>query len=101
MADRDKRRLERQFAALSRRFPVLAPMLPVVRGRPGIVLRVPLGLFFIAGGLLFVLPFFGLWMVPLGIMILAVDLPILQPAVSAAIIRLRRRWVSRRKNGRN
>ena len=61
-------------------------------GRRGAFVRVPLGITLLIGGMLFFLPFFGLWMIPLGLMVLAIDLPLLRPAVSAGIIRLRRRW---------
>lgn len=54
--------------------------------------RLPLGLILIAGGFLAILPVFGLWMIPFGLIILAIDLPALRPFVSAVIIRLRRKW---------
>jgi hypothetical protein len=38
------------------------------------LVRVPAGLLLILGGLLFILPFFGLWMVPLGVILLADDI---------------------------
>lgn len=60
--------------------------------RPGWALvRVPVGVFFILGGLLAILPIFGLWMIPVGLLLLAVDVPLLRRPVSAAMIRLRRR----------
>lgn len=71
------------------------------RGRPGIFLRVPLGLTLIFGGLLAILPVFGLWMIPLGFLILAIDLPFLRPFVSATIIRLRRKWALLQRKRRN
>ncbi|MBT4906930.1 MAG: hypothetical protein P8Q36_17140 [Alphaproteobacteria bacterium] len=38
-------------------------------------LRIPLGLSLCLGGLLSVLPVFGLWMLPLGLLILSEDIP--------------------------
>jgi AcrR family transcriptional regulator len=38
--------------------------------------RIPAGLFLIVGGLLSILPVFGLWMLPLGIALLADDVPV-------------------------
>ena len=38
-------------------------------------LRIPLGLFLCFGGLLAILPVFGLWMAPLGLLILSEDIP--------------------------
>jgi hypothetical protein len=38
-------------------------------------LRLPLGAAFLLGGLLFFLPLLGLWMLPVGLMLLAEDIP--------------------------
>lgn len=92
MADRERRRLDRQLQALGRRFPILQRLIALVDARPGVLLRVPLALLLIMGGLLGFLPILGFWMIPLGLIILAIDLPLLQPVVSSAMIRIRRRW---------
>jgi hypothetical protein len=42
------------------------------------LLRILLGIAFLIGGLFWFLPILGLWMIPLGIMVLAVDLPAAQ-----------------------
>ena len=104
MSVRHKRRFDRQLVAITGRFPLLSRVAISVQGGPGILLRLPLGLFLIAGGCLAILPVFGLWMIPLGLVILAIDIPALRPSVSAAIIRLRRKWTTwhykSRKHGR-
>lgn len=100
MSARHKRRLDRQFAAITRRAPVLRGMVAAVQGRPGIVIRLPLGLLLIAGGFLAILPVFGLWMIPFGLLLLAIDLPLLRPFVSAVSIRLRRKWALWQRNRR-
>ena len=85
------RRLRRQFDRLRRDFPRLGTALHRL-SRPGWALvRVPVGLLFMVGGLLAILPVFGLWMIPVGLLLLAVDVPMLRRPVSGAIIRLRRR----------
>lgn len=91
MSAQHKRRLERQIAALTGRSPRLRRLAARIQGRPGVLVRLPLGLLLIAGGFLAILPVFGLWMIPLGLLLLAIDLPMLRPSVSAMIIRLRRR----------
>jgi hypothetical protein len=65
------------------------------------MVRVPLGILLVLGGLFSVLPFLGLWMLPMGLLLLAIDLPFLRPHVNSAIIRgrrrvdiLRRRWAA-------
>jgi hypothetical protein len=42
--------------------------------------RVPAGVLLIGGSFLSILPFFGLWMLPLGLMLLAEDVPPLRRA---------------------
>jgi hypothetical protein len=91
-ADRARRRLDRQFAALGRIAPRLRAGLDRLRSSGGTAVRVPAGLALVAGGVLSVLPGLGLWMLPVGLMLLAIDVPALRPGVSAAVIRLRRRW---------
>lgn len=53
--------------------------------------RVPAGLLLIAGGFLAILPIFGLWMLPLGIVLLAEDVPWLRRQTARAL-----GWVERR-----
>ena len=55
-------------------------------------LRLPLGVLFVFGGLLFILPFLGLWMLPVGLLILAEDV--------SALRRMRTRvlnWIERHR----
>ena len=48
-------------------------------------MRVPAGILLIIGSFLFILPFFGLWMLPLGLILLAEDI--------APLYRLTDRWL--------
>jgi hypothetical protein len=62
--------------------------LPLPRSR---LLRIVIGVLLIIGGLFAVLPLFGFWMIPLGLLVLSIDLP--------RVRRWRRRfavWFSRR-----
>ena len=90
MLQRD-RRFQRQFEVMSRLFPALRRPLSVLRRDSWRLVRVPLALIFSLGGLLWFLPVLGLWMLPFGLLLLAVDLPILRNPISALIIRSRRR----------
>ena len=59
------------------------------------LVRIVMGVALVAGGILGFLPVVGFWMIPLGLLVLSVDLPVVR--------RLRRRvevWWGR-KNGRN
>ncbi|MDP3198102.1 hypothetical protein [Tabrizicola sp.] len=67
-------------------------------------IRFPVALLLIAGGVFSFLPVLGVWMLPLGLLLLAVDLPVLRGPISAFIIRGRRkarmvmnRWRARRR----
>lgn len=88
---REGNRLRRQFERLKRDYPRLGLFLYRL-SRPGwSMVRVPVGLLFILGGVLSILPILGLWMIPVGLLLLAVDVPWLRRPVSSVIIRLRRR----------
>jgi hypothetical protein len=62
--------------------------LPLPRSR---LLRIAIGVALILGGIFAILPVFGVWMIPLGLLVLSVDIP--------RVRRWRRRfavWFSRR-----
>lgn len=92
---REKRRLIRQFEMLERRIPALQSPIRLLLRDSWTLVRLPLAILIIAGGLLSFLPFLGLWMLPLGVLLLAVDIPVLRPSASAFVIR-GRRWTTER-----
>ena len=53
------------------------------------MIRLPVAILFILGGFLSFLPILGFWMLPLGLLLLAIDLPALRPFVTTAAIRAR------------
>jgi hypothetical protein len=53
--------------------------------------RIPAGIFLILGGCLAILPVFGLWMLPLGLMLLADDVPPLRRVLDRVLEGLERR----------
>jgi hypothetical protein len=55
-------------------------------------LRIPAGLLLIGGSLLSILPLFGLWMLPLGLVLLAEDVPPLRRARDRLL-----GWIERRR----
>ncbi len=62
-------------------------------------LRLPVGGLLVVGGLFSILPFLGIWMLPLGILLLAYDVPFLKPPAGWALVRgehLWRKWKRRR-----
>jgi hypothetical protein len=55
-------------------------------------LRIPAGVLLILGGFLAVLPLFGLWMLPLGLLLLAEDIPVLRRTRNRVLDMAHRRW---------
>jgi hypothetical protein len=96
--EKQANRLRRQFDALKRNVPPSRPMIDLLLSGMLRPLRIPLALLLIVGALFSFLPVLGIWMLPLGLLLLAVDVPVLRPLVSAAVIRARRRlgiWMRR------
>jgi len=86
-----KNRLYRQFEVFGRRAPAARRVIDsLLYGRLR-KFRMPIACALIIGSFLSLLPIFGLWMLPLGLLLLAVDVPRLQPIVSRILIRTRRR----------
>ncbi|WP_225889825.1 hypothetical protein [Indioceanicola profundi] len=99
---KEERRLNRRFRRLEGLLP--RPMGKGVRGlrKPGLwMVRIPVGLLLIIGGFFSFLPVLGLWMLPLGLLLLAVDLPFLQAPVSRAMVRVERWWQNFRRRHRS
>jgi hypothetical protein len=103
---RKERRFQRQFQALERLIPPLRGPMSTLRRDSWFPVRFPIALLLIVGGVFSFLPVLGVWMLPLGLLLLAVDLPVLRGPISVAIIRGRRsakrwlrRWRAWRKSG--
>jgi hypothetical protein len=95
---RRERRFQRQFDALERLVPALRVPMSHLRQDSWFPIRFPIALMLVAGGLLSFLPVLGIWMLPLGLLLLAVDLPVLRSPISGLIIRTRRKgklWLRR------
>ena len=83
-------RLERQFDRISRQVPAARGFLDWVRKPRMLLVRIPLAILLILGGIFSFLPVLGIWMLPLGLLVLAVDIPPLRGPVGDAIVRLQR-----------
>lgn len=90
-----ERRFQRQFDMLGRLIPPLRGPMSTLRRSSWFPVRFPIAVLMIAGGLLWFLPLLGLWMLPFGLLLLAVDLPVLREPISILIIRSRQ-WGKRR-----
>ena len=96
---RRERRFHRQFQALERLIPPLRGPMSRLRRDSWFPIRFPLAILLTLGGLFWFLPILGLWMLPAGLLLLAIDLPTLRGPISAMVIRgrrggqrFRRRW---------
>ncbi len=58
------------------------------------LVRIPTAGLLIFGGVFSFLPVLGIWMLPLGLLLLAVDMPTLQPPMSRMLRWIERRWPS-------
>lgn len=95
-----QRRLNRQFDMIAQTVPGMSGTIDWLLARQRRIIRVPIACLLILGGFLWFLPVFGLWMLPLGLLLLAVDIPGLQPFVTGMIVTVRRRvrqWLRRRR----
>ena len=82
MADRDAKKLERQLDRISAGLPSgVGGFLRWLRSPSSRWVRIPAGLLLIIGGVVGFLPVLGFWMVPLGALLLAQDIPFLRRPV--------------------
>jgi hypothetical protein len=95
----ERSRLHRQIDAITRVAPISRRVTdPLLHGSLR-KFRLPIACLLIVGSLFSILPVLGLWMLPVGLVLLAIDVPLLRPFVSSVLIRVRRRigvWRHRR-----
>lgn len=56
------------------------------------MVRVPAAVLLTFGGVFSILPVLGIWMLPLGLLLLAVDLPALRPPLARMLHWIERKW---------
>ena len=84
---------ERRVELLIRRLPSsFQPRIRWLRSPAGRWVRAVAGVLFIAGSFLAILPVFGLWMLPLGLALLAEDVPPLQRLRDRILL-----WIEQRR----
>ena len=98
---KSRARLDRQFDRIARKFPQSSGVLTHLRRPESRWLRVPLAILLILGGIFSFLPVLGIWMLPLGLLLLALDLAFLQGPVNTAIVRGMRKWTTWRRARRD
>lgn len=96
------RRLDRRFDKLEQALPnAMSGQLNWLRRPHARWVRIPLGLLLILGGVFSFLPVLGVWMLPLGLLLLAIDLPFLKGPVSRFMVWAERRWRLWQRRRRN
>ncbi|MCP9627227.1 hypothetical protein NML43_09030 [Rhodopseudomonas palustris] len=60
--------------------------------------RLPIGALLVGGGLLSFLPVLGLWMLPLGLVLIAQDVPALEKPTARSLGWLERKWLERQRS---
>ena len=91
---KDIHRLNRLLDRFERRLPRwIARPLHWLRAPSSRWVRIPVGALLIVAGIFSFLPLLGLWMLPLGLLLLAQDLPFLRRPTRRALILLERRWL--------
>lgn len=90
--DRARMRLNRQLDRLAVAAPRFAGWLRWLRCSRARLVRIPLAVLLVLGGLLGFLPVLGFWMLPLGLLLLAIDIPMLQHPVGGTVVRGRHWW---------
>ncbi len=101
-----KRVLRQAFKDLERELPErVARVVRRLRHPDARWIRIPVGIIAIVGGVFSFLPVLGIWMLPLGLLLLAYDIPILRKPIGRFTIWAAwrwaklRRWVARKWNG--
>jgi len=88
--------LDRHFAWFEARLPPgPARFVGSLRKPSSRYARIPLAIVLIAGGIFSFLPVLGLWMLPLGLLLFAQDVPILQKPLARLLGWIERKWIER------
>jgi len=99
MADRAALHLDRELDRLCDRLPEPFRSWLSKLSRGSAWRRVPAGLALIAGGVFSFLPVLGIWMLPLGVVLLAKDIPFLRRPSARMLLWARRKLPSRKASG--
>jgi hypothetical protein len=96
LSQHDKAELDRHFAWLEGKLsPRPARFVAWLRQPSSRLTRIPLAILLIFGGVFSFLPVLGLWMLPLGLLLFAQDVPVLQRPLARALGWIERKWIAR------
>ena len=93
-----KAEIDRHFAWFESRLPDRpAKFVRWVRQPSSKWVRMPLALLLMLGGVFSILPVLGLWMLPLGMLLIAQDVPVLEKPVAKSLGWVERKWTERER----
>ncbi len=96
--DNGKAILRRAFKHLERELPArVAWSIRNLRHPRAHWMRIPAGVLLVLGGVFSILPFLGIWMLPLGLLLVAHDVPVLREPAARFTIWGTRKWVALRQ----
>ena len=88
--------LDRHFAWFEAKLPPRgAGFVSWLRKPSSRLVRIPLAILLILGGVFSILPVLGLWMLPLGLVLFAQDVPFLQEPMARMLGWIERKWIER------
>ncbi len=98
MSEHDRAELDRHFAWFEGKLsPRLARFVGWLRKPSSRLVRIPLAIVLMAGGIFSFLPVLGLWMLPLGLLLFAQDIPMLQKPTARTLGWIERKWIERQR----
>jgi hypothetical protein len=93
-----KAELDRHLAWFESRLPRRpAKLVGWLRQPSSKLVRIPLAILLIGGGVLSFLPVLGLWMLPLGFVLIAQDVPALEKPTARTLGWIERKWIERQR----
>jgi hypothetical protein len=93
MADEGRRELDRAYEGLEGEVPDrVARAIRWLRDPKARKIRIPLGVLCLIGGFFWFLPVVGLELIPIGLLLIAQDVPFLRKPVARAMIWLEGKW---------
>ena len=102
MTEKEVERLNRRFDRIEGQLPDrVGRFLRWLREPSSRWVRIPMGVLLIVAGIFSVLPVLGLWMLPLGLLLLAQDLPFLRRPMRQALVWAERQWIRWKRSRRH
>ncbi len=98
MSEHIRNELDRHFAWFEAKLPPRpAKFVGWLRKPSSRLVRIPLAILLIVGGIFSFLPILGLWMLPLGLVLFAQDVPLLQTPMARMLGWVERKWIERQR----